>query len=443
MTSRSFDRPPTFRRTVGAALIFAALGGWTPGFAQSNSAADAMALAGEAAQAAAQAKDLPVYLEKMEAAVALRPDFPQLLMNLAAAQVANGKLDEAIATLERAAKLGVTGAVGKSEELAALRGRKDFEAIVRRFATNGHPQGRGEIAFALRDVTGLIEGIAWREGTREFFFSDVNGRAIWRRNKDNTLRRFTPEGDELLGVFGIVVDEPRGALWAATSAVSAMRGFTPEQDGAVALVEIDLESGAIRRSIALPAAAEAGHLFEDVALGGDGAVFVSDSVGATIWRLAGDGNSLERVAQGGELMSPQGMVVLADGALVVADRVSGLIRIALPDGGTRRIEPPSDWTLVGIDGLARAPNGDLLAIQSSTAPKRVLRIALDPGAEKVSQATVLESGHLTMSGPTLGCVAQDGDFYFIGNAGWSRFASSEGKPSAPRPVPVFRTKLSR
>lgn len=423
--------------------LAAIIGGAAAGLAQS-SATDALALAAEAAQAAAGAKDLPVYLEKMEAAVALRPDFPQLLVNLAAAQVANERLDEAIATLERLAKFGMASAVDKAEEFAPLRGRKDFDAIVRRFATNAHPQGRGEIAFALRDVTGLIEGIAWREKTREFYFGDVNGRAVWRRNKDNTLRRFTPAGDDLLGVFGLAVDEGRGSLWAATSAVTAMRGYTPEQDGAAALVEIDLESGAIRRSVALTGGGPPPHLLGDVALGADGAVFVSDTLGGAIWRLSNDGAALERVAQGGELLAPQGLIVASDSVVViVADRVNGLVRVDVAGGAMRRLEPPADWTLIGIDGLARAPNGDLLAIQSSTAPKRVLRITLDAGAESVTSATVLESGHLTMAGPSLGCVAQDGDFYFVGNAGWPRFELTEGQPTPPRPVPIFRTKLGR
>jgi hypothetical protein len=45
-----------------------------------------------------------------------------------------------------------------------------------------------------------------------------------------------------------------------------------------------------------------------------------------------------------------------------------------------------------------------------------------------------------MAEPALGCIA-DGAFVFIGNAGWSRFEDPDPKPTAPRPVPIFRTKL--
>ena len=77
---------------------------------------------------------------------------------------------------------------------AALRPRKEFQAVVKKLAANLYPKGSGEVAFTLRDVTGLIEGIAWREKTGEFYFGDVNGRAVWVRGKDGSLRRFTPEG---------------------------------------------------------------------------------------------------------------------------------------------------------------------------------------------------------------------------------------------------------
>jgi hypothetical protein len=127
--------------------------------------------------------------------------------------------------------------------------------------------------------------------------------------------------------------------------------------------------------------------------------------------------------------------------LLVADHANGLLRVDLTTRAVRRLEFPPDTTLIGLDGLARAPNGDLLAIQNGLKPARVLRLALDASGESVMAVTVLESAHLNMPAPSLGCVATSGDFFFIGNAGWSRFEGDEIKPTAPRPVPIFRTKL--
>jgi len=411
--------------------------------AQESDAAKAMALAREAAEAAAGG-DLATYLARMKEAVALRPDFPRMLVNLAAAQVANDLPEEAVATLEQLAVLGLSSPVEKSAEFVAVRDRRDFQAVARKLAANLQSKGQGQIAFSLREVTGLIEGIAWREKTGDFFFGDVNGRAVWRRKPDGSLQRFSPDGDELLGVFGLAVDEIGGALWLATAAVPAMSGFAPEMDGMAALVQLDLDSGVVREIVAVPHAGGGGgsHVFGDLALGRDGSVFVTDSGAPIIWHLAPGAHALELLVESEEFISLQGIVVSREGTeLVVADHANGLLAIDLGSRSIRRLEAPPHTTLIGLDGLALALNGDVVAIQNGLRPNRVLRIGLSANAGQIEGVEVLESGHLTMAAPSLGCIAVDGQFFYIGNAGWTRFENTEGRPSEPRTVPIFRTRL--
>ena len=424
--------------------VIVALGLAGVSHAQDSSAADAMRLAREGT-AAADANDAATYLAKMEAAAALRPDFPRILVNLAAAQVLAERPNEAIATLGRLAALGLSSPVEKSEEFKSLRPRKDFQDVVKKLATNLHPKGSGETAFALRQVTGLIEGIAWREKTGEFYFGDVNARAIWRRGKDETLKRVTPEGDDLLGVFGLIIDESSRTIWAASSAVPAMRGFTPDQDGTAALAEIDLETGSVRRTIPVVRVAgdQQSHVLGDVALAADGSLYLTDSGGPTVWRLPPGGPSLERAVESAEFLSLQGLVVLGPDLLVVADHANGLLRVDLARRSVRRLETPPDTTLIGLDGLTLTAEGQIFAIQNGLRPNRLLRLELDAAAETVEKVTVLESGHITMAAPSLGCLGPGGDFYFVGNAGWTRFENTDGRPSAPRSVPIFRTKLPK
>ena len=99
----------------------------------------------------------------------------------------------------------------------------------------------------------------------------------------------------------------------------------------------------------------------------------------------------------------------------------------------RRLEPPPNATLIGLDGLVRAPNGDVIAVQNGLRPNRVLRLVLDADGESVVSVTVLESAHLTMAAPALGCVATGGDFYFVGNSGWARFDEAGSGTNAERP----------
>ncbi len=420
--------------------------------AEPPAAAQAMALARDAAKAADE-KDNATYLAKMEQAVALRPDFPRMLVNLAAAQVANDKPDDAIATLEKLAALGLSSPLEKNDDFAALKPRKDFQAVLKKIAGNMQPQGQGEIAFTLREVTGLMEGIAWREATGEFYFGDVNDRAVWvwkhsddkKDARGGTLRRLTPEGDDLFGVFGLAIDEAHNTLWAATSAVAAMRGFTPEMDGTAALAELDLGSGAVRRVIPIVRRKgdQQSHVLGDLALAADGSVFVPDSGGPTVWRLAPGASELEPWVESDEFLSLQGIVMLEDkGAIVLCDHANGFLRVDLRSKEVKRLESPPNTTLIGCDGLCLAPNRDILAIQNGLRPNRVLRVTLDDAAASIADVKVLESGHLQMAAPSLGTLGPNGDLYFIGNAGWTAFENTDAKPTAPRSVPIYRTKLS-
>jgi sugar lactone lactonase YvrE len=390
--------------------------------------------------AAHEAKDEKAFLAKMTAAVALRPDYPRLLVNLAEAQVANDQPAEAVATLGRLADLGAHSPVDRDAELAALRDRADFKAVMLRIDANLLPVGDHEIAFSLPGMTGLIEGIAWRGKTKEFFFGDVHTRAVWARAPDGTVRRFSEATDILFGVFGLAVDEDRGALWAATSMVPGVSGYTTAQDGTAGLAEFDLDSGSLRRVVRLPVDGLT-RVLGDLTVAPDGSIYLPDSVGGTLWRLAPKGKELERFMESDEFVSLQGVVVAPDGkGLFLTDHANGVLRVDLARHTVRRLDAPPNTTLIGLDGLALAPNGDLLAVQNGLHPLRVLRLSVDEAGTSVIDVKVLESAHLAMAEPALGCVA-DGYFVFIGNAGWSRFETADPQPTAPRPVPIFRTKL--
>lgn len=407
---------------------------------EASGTAEALRLAREA-KAAAEQNDAAGYVAKMEAAVALRPDYPRFLVDLAAAQVAAERFDDAVGTLERLAALGVHASIDQAEEFTAVRGRKEFQAVIKKLAANLESKGAAEIAFTLRDVTGLIEGIAWREKTGEFYFGDVNGRAVWVRGKDGALRRLTPDAPELLGVFGLAIDEERGALWAATSAVPAMQGFAPEQEGSAALVELDLSSGEIRGTFPAQSSGDERHVLRDVALAPDGTVYVIDRASPIVWRLAAGGRALEPFLRSLEFFALQAIAIRPDGAALIADEINGVVHADLDRRSVQRVAVPENVTLIGIHGLTARPDGAVLALQSGLRPVRV--VALEVDDTTVTRVRVLESGHLAMAAPSLGCIGPGGDFYYIGNPGWNRFFNDDGKPTAPRAVAIFRTKLPK
>jgi sugar lactone lactonase YvrE len=388
--------------------------------------------------AAADERDYPTFLRKMEEAVAIRPDVPRLLAGLAAAQALNGREGEAIATLERIAALGLHAGIENDEDLATLGEREDFKELVKTFSANLRPTGSGEVAFSLRDMTGLIEGIAWREKTGEFFFGDVNGRAIWVRSADGrTVRKFTDDDEAILAVLSLAVDEANGVLWAAMGAVPPMRGYAPDIEETAGLGEFDLASGKLRRVVPVPGDGLP-HVLRAIALAPDGTVYATDSATPLVWQLPPGGRALDVVAESPEFFSLQGIAV-ANGGLLVADRINGLLHVDLRGGDVRRLDADGA-TLIGIAGLTLAPNGDVIAVQNATMPKRVLRIILERGGAALGSVQVIDSGHLVVGDPSQGCIGPGGDFFFIANTGWVRFGS-KSEPGEPRPVAVFRSKL--
>jgi DNA-binding SARP family transcriptional activator len=73
--------------------------------------------------AAFKAKDFSVFLEKIHAAAALRPQHPSMQYQLATAYALNGRTDEALDVLERVARMGFAYPAAKDENLSSHRMR--------------------------------------------------------------------------------------------------------------------------------------------------------------------------------------------------------------------------------------------------------------------------------------------------------------------------------
>src|SRR5690606_26607293 len=155
--------------------------------------------------------------------------------------------------------------------------------------------------------------------------SSVHRGGVFRLDQRGRLHRFSP-GGPAHGVFGLVADPERGWLWAAASNTPY---DTVDGTGA-ALLKLDLSNG---RLLGRYEAGDGEHAFGDLALGPDGAVYVSDSAARQVLRLPPGGAAFELVSQFPERGSPQGLAVWPEGGwLVVADYPTGLHRITLADG---------------------------------------------------------------------------------------------------------------
>ncbi len=342
-----------------------------------------------AAMEARRANDAPAFLKNIAAASALRPQHSGLLYQLAIAQALNGHENDARTTLQRIAAMGFVFPI--APELASL----DVADVFRR---NEAPVGKPVAVMTLDTGEPLIEGIA-HAGDR-IFLSSVRTRQIF----DEKGRVFA---DELpWGVFGMAVDETRGFLWAASSALPQMRGFEPADKGKAALVKLDLRDGKILATYSMDDA-----VFGDLTVASNGDVYVSDSTNPVIYKL--DGERLVPFVSG-PFHSLQGLAV-SKRTLYAADYAQGIFAVDLVTHDIVRLPVPEATSLLGVDGIYFAAPDTLIATQNGTSPSRVLRLKLN--GLSIASADVLAARHPRMTDLTLGTI-RGRDFLFVANAQW-------------------------
>jgi sugar lactone lactonase YvrE len=371
-----------------------------------------------------------------EAALRLRPDSPRYHYNLALIAMRSEQPADALAALRRLADLGVSLAAEKDESFAPLRANPEFAAILATLAANRAPRGQATELFTLPGMTGIIEGIAFRPATGDWFFGDVHHRCVWRRSADGTVSRFSPPGEVLLGVFQIALDEKRGLLWAATAMLPETSGYTAAQKGRAALVALDLATGKLLRTHPLPTDTR-DHVLGDLLLAPDGTVYATDSTAPLVWRLAPGATAPEILVESATFNSLQGLGLLAAGRkLVVTDYANGVLVIDLASKTITPLAPPSNTTLLGLDGFI--VEGDrIVAVQNGISPQRIVRITLSPDATRVTAFDVLAAALPGLDDLTLLTRTPAGPVV-IAHSGWSAFEDPKSPPTAPHTVRLFR-----
>jgi hypothetical protein len=222
----------------------------------------------------------------------------------------------------------------------------------------------------------------------------------------------------------MTVDQKRRILWVATSALPPMNNYDVKMEGQAGVMGFDLESGKVAHKDFAPA--DSGkHSFGDVALDGNGNVYVTDSASPAIYRVKVGTSKLEKVFEGDPFVSMQGLTFGSDDrTLYVADYSIGLVALDLKAKQARLLNVPDNVTLLGTDGLYWH-EGRLIAIQNGINPHRVARVSLDKSGGAVTGVEVLESRSPLFDEPTLGVVAR-AKFWFVANSQWGLYGE-DGK----------------
>lgn len=142
----------------------------------------------------------------------------------------------------------------------------------------------------------------WHAASASWYVSSLGGGVSLERDGYGWISRLDPEGKVLDARWVAGLDAPTGIDSDGNRLVVADRD---------AVIEIDVAAGAIVNRVALPQA----DFPNDVAIGPDGSVYVSDFMGHRIFRIPAGGKP-GILVEGGAVRYPNGLVVDGERLLV-------------------------------------------------------------------------------------------------------------------------------
>jgi sugar lactone lactonase YvrE len=215
----------------------------------------------------------------------------------------------------------------------------------------------------------MPESAAWDPARKVLYVSNYDGFHPGGAEPAQSIARVSADGQVLAADWIAGLRNPTGL------AVAGDRLWAVERTG---LVEIDIPAGAVAARHPLPGAG----MLNDVAVAPDGAVFVSDSARAAVYRFAG--GQWEPWLQGEAIARPNGLLVQG-GRLLVAVNGDGCLKSV--DLTTKAVTVVARFGPGLLDGLQAEPDGSLLVSHNEG---RLFRVSPAGEITKVLDLSVIE-----------------------------------------------------
>ena len=344
-----------------------------------------------------------------------------------------GERDSALDWLEKVAALRQGYDPSGDETWTGLFDDPRFRQLTERIHAVIPVIHRSDTAFTVTESDLDPDGIGYDPAERVFYLGSMAKRKIVKIQPDGRVSDFiAPRQDGMLRVgSGIKVDPRTRTLW-----------VTCDSPDSTAVFHYDLGTGKLIRKYAVSARGET-HLFNDLVVSRRGDVYVSDTWGGHVYRIAHDTDRLELFAPRVHLPGANGLDLSPDErALYVARFNGGISVIDIASGAARLLSHPADVTLAGIDGLY-AVGHSLVAVQSGIGWPRVVRFDLNAEGDRVVGLEVLESRNPLFFGwgATTGVVVRD-SFYYVANTQIWRFVNDRvDDPRQLTPIEILRVRF--
>lgn len=293
------------------------------------------------------------------------------------------------------------------------------------------PAQEAEIAFRIAEKDLIPEGIAFDPDSKSFFISSIHKNKIIRINPDKRITDFIGSGNEGIGqVLGMKVSD--GKLWVCSNTGEG----NPQGQSMVHV--FDITGRILSKKWILQSAGEI-HLFNDLVIGSNGDVFISDSDYGAIYRVNNTLKNPELLIKDERLNYANG-ITLTPNDEVIVNTFKGFFKI---NTITRELKalPFPNYYVIGIDGLSFYKQS-LIGIQNITYPVCINQYTLNSSFDKIENARVLVSNHPLFDIPTTGVVVDDW-FYFIANSQMGNLDKDKIKdPAKLKEVLIMRIKLN-
>ena len=345
-------------------------------------------------------------LERIQALRKARPGDGVLVFYQALVHVSLGERDAALELLRslKGRKLGLIPV--RDVGFDSVWDDPEFQKIREVLADEEPQTPASPVAFRLKDPKLIPEGIAYDAEDKRFFIGSVAQHKIVVAH-EKELSDFSSPTDRLDAVLGLTVDPTCRHLYAITTN-GVEESAKKERRNAV--VQYDLKDGHLADRFAAPDAMQ----LNDLAVAQDGTLYVTDSETGSLFRKKPGEKAVTKFGATGALRGANGIALAPDGALYVT-LSTGIARVDTTSGEPTTLPQQDTVVTGGIDGLYWH-DGDLIGIQNSTNPGRVIRIALMDKGMRIAGVTVLQSHHHPeFDEPTTGAIA-NGALHVIANS---------------------------
>lgn len=374
-------------------------------------------------------KNYPAFLTQTLLLDSLRPSHPAYTYNLAVAYALNNKTAKAAEMLEKLIRTNNELSFENDSDFVSLKhtaAYKDLVALKKQLAQQVK-NSKHYVTLSEKDLH--PESVVFLPSQKLWLASSIRKRKIVSFDSKTGVCKDWLTDPNMMAVFALKIDSAGKTVWATTSAVPEMQGYTMADEGKAEILKIDIATQQIVERFQT----DGNHVFGDLVLDKNGDVYISDSYKPVIYKIAkGEKEMQQWLDLSDQAFNLQGICILS-GTILISDYLKGIFKIDLKTKQSSLLNLPSQVSCKGIDGIA--VNGNkLITIYNGIKPMQLVEFEMDLRTLNVKGFKITDRARPEFHEPTMGCFVED-VFYFIANSPWAyynqKFEPDMGKISPP------------